>query len=69
MKRTAFLVTILAAVALAQNAPAPMSSTLNVGDPAPDFTLSGTDGQVKLAELIGKKTVVLAFFPAAFTGG
>ena len=56
---------------LAQAPPgAPPSSTLKVGDPAPDFTLPSTDGgTVHLADLIGKSTVVLAFFPAAFTGG
>jgi cytochrome oxidase Cu insertion factor (SCO1/SenC/PrrC family) len=49
---------------------APPSSTLKVGDKAPDFTLPSTDGgNVHLADLIGKSTVVLAFFPAAFTGG
>jgi hypothetical protein len=50
---------------------APPSSTLKVGDKAPDFTLPWTDGKtpVHLADYIGKSTVVLAFFPAAFTGG
>ena len=48
----------------------PPSSTLKVGDKAPDFTLPSTDGgNVHLADLIGKSTIVLAFFPAAFTGG
>jgi hypothetical protein len=48
----------------------PPSSTLKVGDRAPDFTLPSTDGgTVHLASLIGKSTIVLAFFPAAFTGG
>lgn len=46
------------------------STTLKVGDKAPDFTLPSTNGgTVHLAEYIGKSTVVLAFFPAAFTGG
>ena len=48
----------------------PMSSTLKVGDMAPDFTLPSTaGGKVTLSDFRGKKTVVLAFFPAAFTGG
>ena len=48
----------------------PPSSTLKVGDKVPDFTLPSTDGgTVHLADYIGKSTVVLAFFPAAFTGG
>ena len=46
------------------------STTLKVGDTAPDFTLPSTDGgKMHLADYIGKSTVVLAFFPAAFTGG
>jgi peroxiredoxin len=48
----------------------PMSTTLKVGDMAPDFTLPSTaGGKVTLADFRGKQTVVLAFFPAAFTGG
>ena len=40
------------------------------GDVAPDFSLSATNGKTeKLADYRGKKTVVLAFFPKAFTGG
>lgn len=54
---------------LAQTPAAP-STTLKVGDTAPDFTLPSTEGgKVHLADYIGKGTVVLAFFPAAFTGG
>ena len=57
-----------ALLAFAQTPPA--SSTLKVGDRAPDFTLPSTaGGTVHLADYIGKGTVVLAFFPAAFTGG
>jgi peroxiredoxin len=62
---------IAAAAALALNAQAPPSKThLKVGDTAPDFTLNSTKGgKVSLSEFKGKSTVVLAFFPAAFTGG
>lgn len=46
------------------------STTLKIGDKAPDFTLPSTEGgTVHLADYLGKSTVVLAFFPAAFTGG
>ena len=48
----------------------PPKTQLKVGDEAPDFTLPSTSGKdVKLSDFRGKKTVVLAFFPAAFTGG
>jgi len=64
------LVAGLAALSMAQSAPATSKLQLKVGDEAPDFTLPGTDGKpVKLSDFRGKKNVVLAFFPAAFTGG
>jgi peroxiredoxin len=45
------------------------AAELTVGDPAPDFALEGSDGKVhRLADYRGK-TVVLAWFPKAFTGG
>ena len=54
-----------------QPAPPPpqMSADLKPGDVAPDFALQGSDGKIhKLSEYKGK-TVVLAWFPKAFTGG
>ncbi len=43
---------------------------LKVGDPAPDFELKGSDGKVyRLSDFKGKKGVVIAWFPKAFTGG
>jgi peroxiredoxin len=43
---------------------------LKVGDLAPDFTLTDTNGEkVKLSEFRGKNNVVLAFYVFAFTGG
>jgi peroxiredoxin len=48
----------------------PPRTTLKVGDEAPDFELPSTaGGRVKLSDFRGKSNVVLAFFPAAFTGG
>lgn len=45
-------------------------AALAVGDEAPDFTLPATSGSdAKLSSFRGKKNVVLAFFPKAFTGG
>lgn len=50
-------------------APAQYSADLKAGDTAPDFALQGSDGKVhKLSEYKGR-TVVLAWFPKAFTGG
>ncbi|HYE30177.1 MAG TPA: peroxiredoxin family protein [Methylomirabilota bacterium] len=43
---------------------------LKVGDPAPEFELQGSDGKThKLSDYKGKKAVVLAWFPKAFTPG
>jgi thioredoxin-dependent peroxiredoxin len=58
-----------AAAAQTPGTPAPQGPELKVGDPAPDFSLPGTDGKThKLADYKGK-TLVLAWFPKAFTGG
>ncbi len=49
------------------------SSMPKVGDTAPDFTLKYFDGanlkDVKLSDYRGKKSVILAFYVFAFTGG
>ena len=82
MLKTLLRSTALAAVTMAtalpaaaqSPAPAPAQATapeakLKVGDKAPDFALQGSDGKVhKLSDYKGK-TVVLAWFPKAFTGG
>jgi peroxiredoxin Q/BCP len=40
------------------------------GDPAPDFSLAGSDGRLhSLSEYRGHQGVVLAWFPRAFTPG
>ena len=42
----------------------------DVGDPAPDFQLQGSDGKTySVSQFNGKQPVVIAFFPKAFTGG
>jgi cytochrome oxidase Cu insertion factor (SCO1/SenC/PrrC family) len=45
-------------------------ASLNVGDPAPDFSLRDQNGKtVKLSDFRGKKGVVLAFYLRASTPG
>ena len=46
------------------------STTLEVGDKAPDFELQDQDGNaVRLSDFSGKKNVALAFYVFAFTRG
>ena len=41
-----------------------------VGSVAPDFSAQDTDGKAQsLSKLVNEKTVVVAFFPKAFTAG
>lgn len=41
-----------------------------VGDLAPDFTVQDTEGQtLHLSDLVKEGTVIVAFFPKAFTPG
>ena len=64
------LLTSLATFIFGQATPAPPTTHLKVGDMAPDFTLRDTGGkEVKLSDFRGKKSVVLAFYVLAFTGG
>ncbi len=59
----------------APSAPAAADTTaaapaLAVGSPAPDLALPGSDGhEHRLADDRGKRAVVLAWFPKAFTSG
>ncbi len=47
-----------------------VAAELKVGDQAPDFSLKASDGKTyKLSDFKGKKAVVVAWFPKAFTGG
>ena len=46
------------------------TSSLKVGDKAPDFTLPDTDGKpVTLSRLLQQGPVILAFYIKAFTSG
>lgn len=71
MKTSTFLSLVCGAVVgLMAGKVAAAEPSLKPGDPAPDFSLPGSDGKMhKLSEFKGKKAVVLAWFPKAFTGG
>ena len=63
------LILTLAALAV-WTCPLPAAGELKVGDPAPPFTLIGSDGRTyQLADYRGKQVVVLAWFAKAFTSG
>jgi peroxiredoxin len=60
----------VATVAAQGPSPAPQfSAELKVGDPAPAFSLPGSDGKTHSLSDYKGKTVVLAWFPKAFSGG
>ena len=67
------LLILAAAAGLVVSAAALVSGArdeLSPGDPAPPFSLVGSDGHTySLADFKGKRAVVLAWFPKAFTGG
>lgn len=61
---------LIALVVLGAGPFAGAAAELKVGDPAPEFTLAASDGKsYRLSEFKGKKAVVLAWFPRAFTQG
>lgn len=61
---------ISVALALAMLLGTAVSSALEVGDMAPDFSLPGTDGRTyQLSDFRGKQAVVIAWFPKAYTYG
>jgi peroxiredoxin Q/BCP len=64
MKRVFLFVAVLCALTISATA-----QELKVGDVAPDFTLQASDGQTYTLSKLKGKTVVLAWFPKAFTGG
>ena len=67
--RTSLLLRSIVTAVLVSLAWVGVASALAVGDKAPEFTLTGTDGKpVKLSELTAKGPVVIYTFIAAFTG-
>jgi peroxiredoxin Q/BCP len=59
----------LLVVALFSFVGAAVAQELKVGDVAPDFTLKASDGNTYSLSKLRGKTVVLAWFPKAFTAG
>ena len=64
------LLAVGALLALTVESAAAAAPLLEKGDAAPGVTLKGSDGKTyKLSQFKGKKAVVIAWFPKAFTGG
>ena len=67
--RSAIILAAVMMMATGANAQTP-APELKVGDQAPDFSLQASDGKTyKLSDFKGKKAVVVAWFPKAFTSG
>jgi peroxiredoxin Q/BCP len=71
MKTALLMLAVFAVAAVAgSQTPPPTGPELKVGDQAPDFTLEASDGKTyKLSDFKGRKAVVVAWFPKAFTQG
>src|ERR1700704_6904281 len=64
------VLTVLTLAGLGLAAVPAAAGDLKVGDQAPNFKLQATDGKTyQLADFKGKESVVLAWFPKAFTQG
>jgi peroxiredoxin Q/BCP len=67
---TMALAGLLLVVSVMAGEEAGKKAVLDVGDEAPAFQLTGSDGKTySLADFAGKQAVVIAWFPKAFTGG
>jgi peroxiredoxin Q/BCP len=61
---------VVAGTSVLQGIPAQTPVQLKSGDPAPPFSLLGSDGKTyNLADFRGKQAVVLVWFVKAFSGG
>lgn len=75
MKRTLSILTLLCCTPVAtwgadDVAKQTKKQPVKVGALAPDFEMKGSDGKVyKLSDFRGKRGVVVAWYPRAFTGG
>jgi peroxiredoxin Q/BCP len=64
----AALIGFIAAAVLA-GAPAARAADLEVGQPAPGFSVPDETGRVRTLDEFKGKTLILAFYPKDFTGG
>lgn len=61
---------LLIALSISISLPGLVIAAPEIGDPAPDFSMQGSDGNTySLEQLMGNRGIVIAFFPKAFTGG
>src|SRR5262245_8923977 len=68
--KAVIVMTVLALAVLGMAAAPASAGDLKVGDQAPNFKLQASDGKTyQLADFKGKESVVLAWFPKAFTQG
>ncbi len=68
--KTVAIASVIALSAMSSAVAAAEDVELKVGDAAPDFSLIGSDGETyTLSQFKGKKSVIVAFFPKAFTPG
>ena len=68
--KTNWLLPLLITVAIVSSAVTTFAAMPKVGDTAPLFTGTAQNGkEFKLADLVGKKIVLLYFYPKDFTGG
>ena len=68
--KAVFVLMVLTLTGLGMAAVPATAGDLKVGDQAPNFKLQATDGKTyQLADFKGKESVVLAWFPKAFTQG
>ena len=64
------LTTVILTTAASEEKAVTTPDTLKVGMIAPDFTLKDEEGvERSLNDYLGKKNIVLAFYPKDFTGG
>ena len=67
---TVILTTVILITAASGEKAVTTPDTLKVGMIAPDFTLKDEEGvERSLSDYLGKKNIVLAFYPKDFTGG